>query len=262
MGVQAYRIALACETGPLEPNNAYLEDCGVISMDMQLAAMLGAEDRWQEVPISEILDSAATRHVANVRDINAARQRFQAGDLSEEDCRAMFASQLKALDDQEAERKRLAEEAEAEKRRKAEEAVAEIRRQADERQAKRHQQWQCKEIGSEALFNQAVHLGILRSSEHTAAARGKSEFQARLAEYVALHQGIEEEKTEARRIEDQRVAEEQELNKLAAEAQEIKMDAQLVLDEALPALEAAFRSLDSLENGTSARSKLSACHHD
>merc|ERR1719207_51760 len=211
---------------------------------MQLAAMLGAEDRWQEVPISEVLESAATRRVVNVRDVNAARQRFQAGDLSEEDCRALFAPQLKVLDDQEAERKRLAEEAAAEKQRKAEEAAAVIRRQADERQAKRHQR--CKEMDSEALLHQAVHLGIVQSSEDATSACGVSEIQARLVECVALHQGIEDEKTQARSIGDQCSADEQDLRELAAQALEIQNDVIADLDEALPPLNAATHSLGRL----------------
>jgi len=101
-------------------------------------------------------------------------------------------------------------------------------------------------MNSEALFHQAVHLGIVVSSEDATAACGTSEFQARLAKYVALHQGIEEEKTEARCIEDQCMADEQELKKLAAQAQEIRDSNVVDLDEALPALEAAIRSINSL----------------
>eukprot|EP00746_Dinoflagellata_sp_MGD_P162191 gnl/MRDRNA2_/MRDRNA2_89635_c0_seq1.p1 gnl/MRDRNA2_/MRDRNA2_89635_c0~~gnl/MRDRNA2_/MRDRNA2_89635_c0_seq1.p1 ORF type:complete len:835 (-),score=188.21 gnl/MRDRNA2_/MRDRNA2_89635_c0_seq1:196-2388(-) len=243
--VQPYRIGLACEMGPLEPNNETLEHCGVISMDMQLAAMLGPEDRWQEVPISEVLDSAVKRRIANHGDTYVARQRFEAGDLSEEDCRAMFAPQLKVLDDQEAERKRLAEEAAAEKQRKAEEAAAEIRRQADERQAKRHQQFE--KMDAEALLHQAADLGLVQSSEDNTSAYGASKIQVRLVECVALHQGIKEEKMEARSIEDQCMADERELHELAAQAQEIKNDAQVDLDEALPALHAASRSLECLD---------------
>lgn len=242
--VQAYRISLVCESDRLEPDSRLLEDCGVVSMDFQIAAILGAEDHWQEVPISEVLDAAVARRICSI----ATRKRFEAGELTEEDCRAMLAPELKTLDDQEAEKKRLAAEAEAERQRKAQEAAAEIRRQASERQAAR--QLECSRLSFQALLGQAVDMGILTCRSSEMMLRSCDEqcrfIQVQLVEHVALQNGIEQEKSGARNIQEQCVVDEMEAKGIASRAEAIKWSAQMDLDEALPALDSAMKRLKSL----------------
>jgi dynein heavy chain len=74
-----------------------------------------------------------------------------------------------------------------------------------------------------------------------------------------LHQGIEQETSEARKIEEECAAHEMEAQAIASRLGEIKSSAQMELDVALPALEGAMKALKSLRKSDLCEIKAYSC---
>jgi dynein heavy chain len=247
---KAYRILLAHEGGRLEPPTATLEECGVRGSDVELAAQFGEVDALLELSLPEFFASVLKYKLASESQIGTLQQEWSNGKISEDVCRGKFMSKLVAAIAAEEKRFQCEEEArkqkalEEERRRRAEDE--ERKRKAEEDRARRSAKYTehrslFEDLSFEAVLAQAVGAALV--SETTSLPESCKDT---LIQKLSLTGACQACQADALTLKPILIDHETRAANLAGEANQIKCEAQVILDDCFPQLDAAFKALKGI----------------